>query len=111
MGSSTVLASVSLAAAAYFTPAAVLRNILVAGAAAAFTVPTFTLLFIMPVNNDLGARLRSTKLKPMEPSEEAHVLDQLDNWRALHRVRIVLGVISWLSVTTAILACGPVIQF
>lgn len=111
MASSGIIATVSLAAAAYLTPAATLRNVLAAGAAAAFTIPVFTLLVMMPVNNDLGARLRSTKLKPMEPTEEAYVLDQLDKWRALHRVRIVLGAISCLSVTTAILASGPIIQF
>ncbi|KAJ7445827.1 hypothetical protein B0H11DRAFT_2249377 [Mycena galericulata] len=104
----SVVSAVSLSVAAYFTPA--LRNILAAGAAAAFTVGPYTLLLMMPVNNALGAQLRSTKLKPMEPAEEARVLDQLDSWRAMHRVRIVLGVISWLSVTSAILASGPFIQ-
>ncbi|KAJ7756751.1 hypothetical protein DFH07DRAFT_819781 [Mycena maculata] len=110
MASAGIIATVSLASASYFATIPALRNILAAGAISAFTVPAWTLLFMMPVNNDLVARLRATKLKPMEPKEEAFVLDQLDKWRAMHRLRIALGIVAWLSVATAVLASGPIIQ-
>ncbi|KAJ7241953.1 hypothetical protein B0H12DRAFT_1133162 [Mycena haematopus] len=112
MASSTVVAGASLSVASYLTPAGPLRNILAAGSVAGLTVAIYTVLFMLPVNNDLGAiRRASSAAKPLDANQEKHVLDQLDRWRALHRVRIVLGICSWLSAVTGVLASDPIIRF
>ncbi|KAF8213868.1 hypothetical protein K438DRAFT_1927126 [Mycena galopus ATCC 62051] len=113
MATSTVMAGASLSVASYLTPAGPLRNILGAGAVAGFTVAIFTVLFMLPLNDSLIAILRAHKsgVKPMDVKQEQHVLDQLDKWRALHRVRIALGIISWLAATTGLLASDSIIKF
>ncbi|KAF7355593.1 hypothetical protein MSAN_01476500 [Mycena sanguinolenta] len=111
MGGSTVVAGASLCWAASLTPAGTLRNILVAGGIAGFAVAIYTVLRIRPVNSNLMATLRDSRAKPMDAEQEEHVLNQLDKWRAMHRVRIVLGIVSWLAATTGILANGPFISF
>ncbi|KAJ6515567.1 hypothetical protein C8R45DRAFT_919587 [Mycena sanguinolenta] len=110
MGGSTVVAGASLSWAAILTPAGTLRNILVAGGIAGFAVAAYTILRIRPLNNKLMATLRDSRAKPMDAEQEEHVLDQLDEWRAMHRVRIALGIVSWLATTTGILASGPFIS-
>ncbi|KAF8213869.1 hypothetical protein K438DRAFT_1802412 [Mycena galopus ATCC 62051] len=113
MATSTVAAGAALSVAGYLTPAGPLRNILGAGAVAGFTVAIYTVLFMLPLNNGLIAILRAHKsgVKPMDVKQEQHVLDELDKWRALHRVRIVLGIISWLAAITGLLASDSAIQF
>ncbi|KAJ7096086.1 hypothetical protein C8R44DRAFT_889812 [Mycena epipterygia] len=101
MGTSTSVTTVALSTAAYFLPSA--RPLLIAGAVAASSIGGFTLLFMFPVNNGLSSMLQSTSLKPVDPIQEKHALDQLDKWRAMHRVRIVLGTIAWATAITAIL--------
>jgi len=110
MGGSTVVAGASLSWAAILTPAGTLRNILVAGGIAGFAVAAYTILRIRPLNNKLMATLRDSRAKPMDAEQEEHVLDQLDEWRAMHWVRIALGIVSWLATTTGILASGPFIS-
>jgi hypothetical protein len=111
MGISTVVSGVALSVSAYLTPVGPLRYLLTAGAVAGYTVAVYTVLFMLPLNNGLIATLRDHSVKPLGPIEQQHVLDQLEKWRALHRVRIVLGIVSWLAATTALLAADPVIQF
>ncbi|KAJ7168066.1 hypothetical protein C8R43DRAFT_982978 [Mycena crocata] len=110
MAGSGITSAVALSYVAYVTPNP-LRKILIAGAAAAYASAVFTFLFLMPINNDLIATLQSTSSKTMEPKQEQRVLGQLDKWRALHRARIVLGIISWAASLTTVLASGPFIQF
>ncbi|KAF8131708.1 hypothetical protein K438DRAFT_1788263 [Mycena galopus ATCC 62051] len=113
MATSIAMAGASLSVAGYLTPAGPLRNILGAGAVAGFTVGIYTVLFMLPLNNGLIAILRAHKsgVKPMDVKQEQHVLDELDKWRALHKVRIVLGIISWLAAITGLLASDSAIQF
>jgi hypothetical protein len=111
MASSTMIAGLSLSVSSYLTPAGSLRNLLAAGAVSGFTVAIFTVLFILPLNNGLIAISRANSGKPMEEKQQQYVLAQLDQWRALHRVRMALGIISWLASTTALLASDPIIQF
>ncbi|KAJ7929347.1 hypothetical protein B0H13DRAFT_946791 [Mycena leptocephala] len=111
MGISTVVSGVALSVSAYLTPVGPLRYLLTAGAVAGYTVAVYTVLFMLPLNNGLIATLRGHSVKPLGPIEQQHVLDQLEKWRALHRVRIVLGIVSWLAATTALLAADPAIQF
>ncbi|KAJ7487894.1 hypothetical protein FB451DRAFT_728828 [Mycena latifolia] len=111
MASSAVVSSLSLSVAAYTTRASgPLRNLLIAGAAASFIIPAFTIVFMLPVNNDLGARLKSTSVKPMDPVDERRTLEQLDKWRVMHRVRIVLGTIAWSASIGALLATDKIID-
>ncbi|KAJ7211297.1 hypothetical protein GGX14DRAFT_697380 [Mycena pura] len=105
----SVMSAVALSVSAYLSSAGPLRNVAAAGAVAAYTSIAFTLLFLLPVNNDLIAMLKANAVKSMGPKEE-HALDQLDKWRALHRVRIVLGLISWLASATALLATDAIIK-
>ncbi|KAJ7632292.1 hypothetical protein FB45DRAFT_1026475 [Roridomyces roridus] len=108
MAAAANVTALSLTIAAYFTPHATLRTILGTGASAAATVGIFTLFALMPVNNDLLAR--HAKQMEIDAAGEAHIEAQLNQWSALHRVRIVLGAISFLSATTALLASSPIIQ-
>jgi len=66
---------------------------------------------MLPLNNRLIAILRAHSVKPMEAKEQQYVLENLDRWRSLHRLRIVLGIISWLASVTGLLASDPVIRF
>ncbi|KAJ7684772.1 hypothetical protein DFH06DRAFT_1156598 [Mycena polygramma] len=110
MAASTVTAGVALSASAYLTSSAPLRSILSAGAAAGFTVAAYTILFMLPLNNKLIATLHANAGKQLEPKDEQRVLDQLDTWRAMHRLRIALGLVSWVASVTALLASDPIIQ-
>ncbi|KAJ6513789.1 hypothetical protein C8R47DRAFT_619377 [Mycena vitilis] len=110
MAASTVTSGAALSVSAYLSSSAPLRSILSAGAAAGFTVAVYTVLFMLPLNNKLIATLHANAGKPMALKDEQRVLDQLDSWRAMHRVRIVLGLISWAASVTALLASGPIIQ-
>ncbi|KAJ7043313.1 hypothetical protein C8F04DRAFT_1074388 [Mycena alexandri] len=110
MGLSGIFSAFALSAAAYLTSGRLLPNILAAGAAAAFTSAAYTLLVMMPVNNDLMASLRASTVKPIEPKEEKHVLDQLDSWRSLNRVRMGLGFVAWMASATALFATEAMIE-
>ncbi|KAJ7756746.1 hypothetical protein DFH07DRAFT_958877 [Mycena maculata] len=110
MAGTSALSSASLTVAAYFALRPALYNILVAGALAAFTNVAWSILFLVPINKDFLARIRASRLKPLDPAEDTHVLGQLDRWRAMHCPHIVLGLIAWLSATTALLASDPIVQ-
>jgi len=109
MPTSAVVAALSLSVAAYFTSESPIRNLLAAGAAASFGIPAWTLIFMLPLNSELTARLKATSVKPMEPREEQRVLDLLDKWRAMHRVRMVLGTIALSASLVGLLATDRVI--
>ncbi|KAJ7702437.1 hypothetical protein B0H17DRAFT_1194919 [Mycena rosella] len=111
MASSGIISALALSASAYYTAERSLRNVLAAGAVAAYTSAAFTILFLLPVNADLINILRSTSSRQMEPKEEQRALDQLDKWRALHRFRLFLGTIPWLASTTALLLSDSIIRF
>ncbi|KAJ7771828.1 hypothetical protein B0H16DRAFT_1514888 [Mycena metata] len=110
MGLSGIFSAFALSAAAYVMSGGLLPKILAAGALAAFTSAAYTLLVMMPVNNDLMALLRASSVKPFEPKEEKHVLDQLDNWKSLHRVRMGLGFVAWMASATALFATESMIE-
>ncbi|KAJ7487893.1 hypothetical protein FB451DRAFT_1126284 [Mycena latifolia] len=111
MPSSAVVSGLSLSVVAYTTRApGPLRNLLIAGSAASFSILAFTVVFMLSVNNDLKARLKSSSVKPMEPVDERRTLEQLDKWRALHRVRMVLGTIAWSASIVALLATDKIID-
>jgi hypothetical protein len=111
MPTSAVVAALSLSVTAYFTAESPIRNLLAAGAAASFGIPAWTLIFMLPVNSELTARLKATAVKPMEPREEQRVLDLLDKWRAMHRVRMVLGTIALSASLVGLLATDRVIWY
>ncbi|KAJ6529156.1 hypothetical protein DFH09DRAFT_1327394 [Mycena vulgaris] len=111
MGGSGVISAVALSAAAYLASARPLRNVLVAGAGAASLSAAWTVLFMLPLNHKLIATLESTAVKPMELEDEQRVLDQLDRWRAMHRVRIVLGAIAWLASAIPLFATDRVLWY
>jgi hypothetical protein len=111
MAGAGLISGLALSASAYLLASAPpLRNVLAAGAVAAYTSAAYTILFLLPVNHDLIAMRKANAVKPMEAQEEQHALDQLDKWRSLHRVRVVLGLIPWLASVTALLATGPIIE-
>ncbi|KAJ7043321.1 hypothetical protein C8F04DRAFT_1251464 [Mycena alexandri] len=110
LGGAGAVSTLALATSAYLTGPRPLRDVFGIGAIAAFSIAAFTLLILMPVNNDLIATLQAASVKPMEPKEEKRVLDQLDKWRSLHRVRIVLGLVPWLASATALLASDAMIK-
>ncbi|KAJ7487885.1 hypothetical protein FB451DRAFT_728731 [Mycena latifolia] len=110
MAGATMLSAVSLTVAAYTTSERTLRNFLAVGAAASYIIPTFTVIYVLPLNADLIGKLKSAAVKPMEPIEEQRVLDQLDKWRSLHRVRMVLGTAAWLISILALLATDKIIE-
>ncbi|KAJ7135820.1 hypothetical protein C8R44DRAFT_976602 [Mycena epipterygia] len=101
MGSAGFISAVALTVPAYLTPRPALRNVLAAGALAAYSA--FTIGVMLPVK-------RATAGQAMEPWEEQQTLDQLDKWRAMNRIRIGLGVVSWLASTVAVLASEPIIE-
>ncbi|KAJ6547192.1 hypothetical protein B0H19DRAFT_1164396 [Mycena capillaripes] len=111
MAASTVTAGVALSVSAYQASAGPLRSLLAAGAVAGYTVAVYTIFFLLPLNNQLIATLRANSVKPMEPKEQQRVLDQLDQWRSMHKLRIALGLVSWVASTTALLASDPIIRF
>ncbi|KAJ7135827.1 hypothetical protein C8R44DRAFT_769114 [Mycena epipterygia] len=110
MASAGFISAVALTVPAYLTPKSALRNVLAAGALAAYSSAAFTIGFMLPVNNGLLATRRATAGQAMEPWEEHHTLEQLDKWRAMNRVRIGLGVVSWLASTVAVLASEPMVE-
>jgi len=110
MASSGVISALALSVSAYLASAPPLRNVFTAGAVAAFTSAAFTLIFLMPVNNELIAMRKANEVKPMELKEERRALELLDSWRALHRFRIVTGLVPWLASTIALLAADPIIK-
>ncbi|KAF7338581.1 hypothetical protein MVEN_02084400 [Mycena venus] len=110
MGVSGIISALALSVGAYLTSAPLLRNVLAAGAVAAYTVPLFTTIFLLPTNKDLIAMRKANAVKPMGSREEQRALDQLDKWRALHRVRITLGLFPWLASAVALLAADPIIR-
>ncbi|KAF8218335.1 hypothetical protein K438DRAFT_1747516 [Mycena galopus ATCC 62051] len=112
MVASTVTAAVSLSVAGYLTSVGSLCNILAAGAVAGFAVVIYSVRFMLPLNDGLIVILRANSApgKLMDMKQEQHVLDQLDKWRALRRVRVGLGIISWLAATTGLLASDSTIR-
>ncbi|KAJ7684775.1 hypothetical protein DFH06DRAFT_1156608 [Mycena polygramma] len=110
MASSGLISALAISASAYLTDARPLRNVLTAGALAAFTSAAFTIIFLLPVNNNLIAMHEANAVKPMGQREQQHALDQLDKWRELHRFRVVAGIIPWLASTIALLATDSIIQ-
>ncbi|KAF7359440.1 hypothetical protein MSAN_01286600 [Mycena sanguinolenta] len=110
MASAGAISAISLSLCTYLTSARPLRDILAAGAVAATTSAVYTIVFLLPLNNDLIATRKANELKPMGPKEQERVLEKLDQWRALHRVRIVIGVVPWLASVTALLASEPIIK-
>ncbi|KAJ6513790.1 hypothetical protein C8R47DRAFT_1207084 [Mycena vitilis] len=86
MASSGLISAMALSASAYLTNAHPLRNVLTAGAIAAFTSAAFTIAFLLPVNNDLIAMQEANSMKPMGQRDKQNALDLLDKWRALHKV-------------------------
>ncbi|KAJ7771836.1 hypothetical protein B0H16DRAFT_1514909 [Mycena metata] len=110
LGGAGGVSTLALATSAYLAGPRPLRNVFGIGAIAAFSVAAFTFIVLMPVNNDLMATLQAASVKPMEPKEENRVLNQLDKWRSLHRVRIVLGLVAWLASVTALLASDAAIK-
>ncbi|KAJ6618240.1 hypothetical protein B0H10DRAFT_1252033 [Mycena sp. CBHHK59/15] len=95
MASSGLISAVAISIAAYHSPERSPRNLLITGAASAFVVLPLTLLFLMPVNNELADMLKSAKLRPMNSIEETRALDLLDRWSRLHWIRIFFGAIAW----------------
>ncbi|KAJ7043324.1 hypothetical protein C8F04DRAFT_1251467 [Mycena alexandri] len=110
MGFTGASSFLAITTAAYLTSEGPLRNILSAGALAAFAAAVYTPLFMRSGNNELMASFRASAVKPMEPGEEKRVLDLLDKWRSLHRVRITLGLVTWVASATAVLATDAIIQ-
>ncbi|KAJ6529173.1 hypothetical protein DFH09DRAFT_1185360, partial [Mycena vulgaris] len=104
MAGAAVASALSLSVAAYMTPESPLRTLLIAGAAASYTIPIYTILWMLPVNNDLIARLKASSVTPMNAGEEQRVVTLLDNWRMMHRLRMVLGSIAVFASVTALMA-------
>ncbi|KAJ7686199.1 hypothetical protein B0H17DRAFT_1072437 [Mycena rosella] len=111
MAASAVASALSLSVAAYTLLSPPLRNLLALGAAASYFIPAFTVVFMLPLNNDLIAKLQADSVKPMELREEQRVLEQLDQWRIMHRVRIACGLVAWGAAVTALLATDKIISF
>ncbi|KAK7062028.1 ZZ-type zinc finger-containing protein 3 [Favolaschia claudopus] len=112
MPTSSVLAGLSLAVCSYNAPAGPLRNILAVGAVSGITVLVYTVMFMLALNNRLMGILRAHSVKPMDMKEQEFVLDGLDKWRSLHRTRMWIGAVTWVSAIVAVLANDqPIIRF
>ncbi|KAJ6500377.1 hypothetical protein C8R45DRAFT_66244 [Mycena sanguinolenta] len=111
MPTASIVSGLSLSVAAYSTRPGPLRNLLTAGAVAGFSFVIYTLVFLLRINNSLLASVQANSVRPMEEKEQKLVLDQLDSWRALHRPRIALGIITWVAATAGLLASGPIVHF
>ncbi|KAJ6529172.1 hypothetical protein DFH09DRAFT_1094128 [Mycena vulgaris] len=111
MSASVVASALSLSVAAYMTPESPLRNLLVAGAAASYSIPIYTILWILPVNNDLLARLKASSVTPMNAGEEQRVVALQDKWRVMHRLRMVFGSIAVFASVTALMATDRMIWY
>ncbi|KAJ7096615.1 hypothetical protein B0H15DRAFT_1019643 [Mycena belliarum] len=109
MASSSAASSVSLAVAASTVPASPLRSVMASGCAASLIVGVVTMIWLMPVNNNLAATLKATSVnEPMSSMEQERVLEKLDTWRKWHRVRMSLGAVAWVATVTAIMATDKV---
>ncbi|KAJ7273368.1 hypothetical protein C8J57DRAFT_1317657 [Mycena rebaudengoi] len=114
MGGASFVTGVALSLAAYLSPERALRKLLLVGAVAALSIIPFTVLAMIPINNELLRLAESTRGLDVNSVEgkrqEKHALDKLDQWRTRHRARIAVGVVPWLSVVAVLVAPDSVIS-
>lgn len=102
-----MVSTISFSAAAFLSTSPSLRNLLLGTAAMSFAITPWTLITMMPVNNELdalhkGLTLQAT-LAAEESAEDKRALQCLDKWRELHRVRFALGMGVWIAAVTALI--------
>ncbi|KAJ7129912.1 hypothetical protein C8R43DRAFT_957387 [Mycena crocata] len=93
MATASIIGALSLTAATYLITEQSIRNILAVGAAVGSLPAVFTVVFLRPLNGELIATLRAHSSKSMEPRDGKHVMNQLDKWRYLNKVRQFIAVI------------------
>jgi Domain of unknown function (DUF1772) len=97
-----MVSAVSFCNAAYFTTSHSVRNLLLCTAGCSFLIVPYTLIAMLPVNNQLVEIYNSLRHNEKTDSNQRTLLEaqavlRLDEWRKLHRVRLLLGVGSWIA--------------
>jgi len=68
----------------------------------------WTLIFLMPINNELADMHNGKTLQVSKTTEQAaldkRALECLHEWRALHKVRLGLGLVAWIAGLAALVA-------
>lgn len=99
----------SFSTAAYLTTSSSFRELLLCGAAMAFSIVPFTAVFMLPVNNELieifNLGLPEGDSKDSSPRTEERAIQAIDKWRNLHRVRLALGAGAWIVGLSALVVC------
>ncbi|KIM79115.1 hypothetical protein PILCRDRAFT_823689 [Piloderma croceum F 1598] len=106
MGRSMMTSVVSFSTAALLTSSPSVRNLLLGAAAMSFAVGPWTLIRMLPINNELADMHKGQALQANKTTEitalDKRALNCLDEWRALHRVRVVFGLGAWITGLTAL---------
>jgi hypothetical protein len=101
MGGATMTSAISFLTAALLAPSSPSRNLILTAAALSFTVFPWTVIAMMPVNNELIAmdngRIFSAGTSEEKANLDKRALECLDKWQELHKVRIALGAGAWLA--------------
>jgi hypothetical protein len=100
MGGATMTSAISFSTAALLAPPSPSRNLMLTAAALSFTFFPWTLIAMMPVNNELvtmdKGQIFSAGTSEEKYDLEKRALECLDKWQELHKVRIALGAGAWL---------------
>jgi hypothetical protein len=106
MAGSTMASAISFSTAALLTSSPSVRNLLFGTAAMSFAVVPWTLIGMLPINNELADMHKEQTLQANKTTEmtalDKRALDCLDEWRVLHRVRLVFGLCAWITGLTAL---------
>lgn len=104
MPASIIVSTISFSAAAYLSSSPPLRNLLLCTTGLSFAFFPFTAITMLPINNELIAMHNarslhaSTKMTSHEHALlEKRATNQLMRWNELHRVRMVLGMVVWIT--------------
>jgi len=99
MAGATMTSAISFFAAAVLASSHSVKHLLLGAAAMSFAVGPWTLIAMMPVNNELFAMHNGKTLQASASDEKAPIdkraIEHLNRWRELHRVRLALGVGAW----------------
>jgi hypothetical protein len=101
MAGATITSAISFFAAAVLASSHSIKHLLLGTAAMSFAVAPWTLIAMMPVNNELSAMHNGKTLQANTSLDKApldkRALERLEKWRELHRVRLALGLGAWIA--------------
>jgi Domain of unknown function (DUF1772) len=106
MAGSAIASAISFSTTALLTSSPSIRNLLLGTAAMSFAVVPWTLIGMLPINNELADMYKGQALQANKTTEitalDKRALNCLDEWRGLHRVRMIFGLCAWITGLTAL---------